>query len=57
MRAHQIHEDFQNSVSKIGPKPWDQNPVGKDNGAAPLNVEGGNAPKVSKNNRHKGNNK
>ena len=30
MRAYQIHEDFQNSVSNIGPKPVDQARIGKE---------------------------
>ena len=52
MKAREISEGFANEMSNIDQRKW---AIGKDNGAAPLNVEGGNAPKVSKNNRHKGN--
>ena len=52
MRAYQIHEDFQNSVKNIGPKPVDQAQIGKDNGAAPLNVEGGKIKGINKDKKY-----
>ena len=53
MRAYQIHEDFQNSVSNIGPKPVDQERIGKDNGGAPLNVEGGQMKGINKDKKYR----
>ena len=52
MRATQIHEDFQNELSKIGPTPVDKNPIGKNNGAAPLNVEGGKVRGINKDKKY-----
>ena len=53
MKAYQIHEDFQNSVSNIGPREVDQARVAKDNGAAPLNVEGGSVKGISKDKKYR----
>jgi len=52
MKASQIHESFANEMSQIDQRKWG---IGKDNGPAPLNVEGKPSPYISKNKRHKGN--
>ena len=52
MRATQIHEDFQNEMSKIGPRPVDQARIGKDNGGTPLNVEGGKVRGINKDKKY-----
>ena len=52
MRATQIHEDFQNELRLVGPTPVDQARVGKDNGAAPLNVEGGKIKGINKDKKY-----
>ena len=52
MKASQIHEDFQNEMSKIGPKVVDLLPVAKNNGAAPLNVEGGKTRSINKDKKY-----
>lgn len=58
MKASQIHETFAKEIKGIEGREWGngykKTESAKNNGAAPLNVEGSNAPKVSKNNRHKG---
>jgi len=52
MKASQIHESFANEMSQIDQRKWG---IGKDNGPAPLNVEGKPSSYISKNKRHKGN--
>ena len=52
MKAREISESFANEMSNIDQRKW---AIGKDNGPAPLNVEGKQSPYISKNKRHKGN--
>ena len=59
MKASQIHETFASEIKGIEGREWgngyNKGKPGKDNGAAPLNVEGKPSSYISKNKRHKGN--